>query len=247
LDNAHNLPLHLAVTLGVPLSILICTTVLWFFLRAKPWRERNAARQMAWSVLAVIGVRSLLEFPLWYGPFQIAAVCAVWMLRKKKASPFDAMTQGKGLSLSSNRLALCSLATAGVLAAACSYALWDYWRISQIYKPAGQCAALYRENTLNKVRDSWLFQRQVQFAELYITPLKADNAQHINGLAKELLHYSPEPRVVRKVIHSALLLGRQDEAEYYSKRFKAAFPQEYASWELRCAALCLAGTPIGEK
>jgi O-antigen ligase len=45
LDNAHNLPLHLAVELGVPVALLVCGMGLWLVLRAQPWREArpNAA------------------------------------------------------------------------------------------------------------------------------------------------------------------------------------------------------------
>jgi O-antigen ligase len=73
LDNAHNLPLHLAVELGVPLAVTVCAALLWLVLRARPWQESDATRQLAWGVLAVIGLHSLLEYPLWYGPFQMAA------------------------------------------------------------------------------------------------------------------------------------------------------------------------------
>jgi hypothetical protein len=41
-----------------------------------------------------------------------------------------------------------------------------------------------------------------------------------------MLHFSPEPKVVRLVIESATLLGRNAEAVYYLERFKAAFPNE---------------------
>ena len=36
LDNAHNLPLHLAVSLGVPAAALICVLLAFFALRARP-------------------------------------------------------------------------------------------------------------------------------------------------------------------------------------------------------------------
>ena len=72
LDNAHNLPLHLAVELGVPLSLAVCGGGLWLVWHAQPWRERDTTRQLAWGVLVVILLHSLLEYPLWYGPFQIA-------------------------------------------------------------------------------------------------------------------------------------------------------------------------------
>jgi O-antigen ligase len=72
LDNAHNLPLHLAVELGIPAALLICGFGVWWAARRRPWRETDAVRQLAWSVLAVILLHSLLEYPLWYGPFQVA-------------------------------------------------------------------------------------------------------------------------------------------------------------------------------
>jgi hypothetical protein len=49
-------------------------------------------------------------------------------------------------------------------------------------------------------------------------------------LALDLLHFSPEPRVVERLIESAVMLGRDDEAVFYLERFKAAFPQAHAAW-----------------
>jgi hypothetical protein len=49
-------------------------------------------------------------------------------------------------------------------------------------------------------------------------------------LAQRLLHFSPERRVVERVIDSALLLGRNAEAVFYLQRYKAAFPAAYADW-----------------
>ena len=74
LDNAHNLPLQLAVELGLPVALLACAALAWAVWRARPWAERQPARQLAWGVLAAIGLHSLVEYPLWYAPFQIA-VC----------------------------------------------------------------------------------------------------------------------------------------------------------------------------
>jgi O-antigen ligase len=72
LDNAHNLPLHLAVELGVPMALILCGAALWSTWRSRPWRESDPLRQLAWTVLAVLALHSLLEYPLWYGPFQMA-------------------------------------------------------------------------------------------------------------------------------------------------------------------------------
>ena len=49
-------------------------------------------------------------------------------------------------------------------------------------------------------------------------------------LALQALHYSPEPRVVRRVIESATLLGKDDQAVLHLARYRAAFPQDYQAW-----------------
>jgi hypothetical protein len=87
-------------------------------------------------------------------------------------------------------------------------------------------APAYRDETLQKVQSSWLFSDYVKFAELTTTPLTRENAEHLQTLALEMLHFSPEPKVARMVIESAVLLGRDTEAVYYLQRYKAAFPNE---------------------
>ena len=111
-----------------------------------------------------------------------------------------------------------------------AYAAWDYRRVSQIYLPPEARAAGYADDPLAKIRTSWLFRNQAAFAELTITPLTRANAQWTFETATALLHYSPEPRVIEKLIESAVLLGRDDEARWHLARFRAAFPQAYATW-----------------
>ena len=88
----------------------------------------------------------------------------------------------------------------------------------------------YRDDTLNKIRGTWLFRNQVRFAELSVTTLKPENAVAMYAMARELLHYSPEPRVIEKLIESAVMLGRDDEALFYLARYRAAFPEDHARW-----------------
>jgi hypothetical protein len=222
LGNAHNLPLHLAVELGVPAALLICGALGWLAWRARPWREQDAARQMAWGVLAVIALHSLLEFPLWYGPFLWAACLSaglLWATREPCALVPDAARPGRWQVL-----------LAALLLGAVSYAAWDYQRVSQIYRPLEQRRAAYRDNTLEKISHSWLFAQQARFAELVLTPVTRDNAARMNALAHELLWYSPEARVVEKLIESAVQLGRDEEALLFLARYRAAYPQEHARW-----------------
>ena len=117
-----------------------------------------------------------------------------------------------------------------VLIAIAGYAAWDYDRIGQIYRAPEDRAAAYRDDTLAKIRSSWLFANQVRFAELSITPLTPANAQWTFDTATALLHYSPEPRVIEKVIESAVMLGRDEEALAHLARYRAAFPLDHARW-----------------
>ena len=238
LDNAHNLPLHLAVELGVPFAVLACAFLGWLVCRAKPWLEIDPMRQLAWGVLAMIGLHSLVEYPLWYGPFQMAAtlsVCLLWVLPARTGRPAGASQLGEVHVNNWLVAPVFSNACAMLLIAILFFGSWDYWRVSQLYLPQPNRAAEYRDDTLNKVRNTWLYQDQVQFAELTTTPLTAANAAQLNTLAKHLLHFSPEPRVVEKLIESAVMLGHNDEAIYYLQRFRAAFPREHASWAKKSA------------
>ena len=81
-----------------------------------------------------------------------------------------------------------------------------------------------------KIRGSTLFAHQAQFAELSVTPLTPETAAQVHRFALELLHYSPEPRVIEKLIESSVMLGKDDEALYYLARYRAAFAQDHAKW-----------------
>lgn len=236
LDNAHNLPLHLAVELGLPAAFMACAGAGWMVWRAKPWRESNPARQMAWSVLAVVLLHSMVEYPLWYGPFELAAGLCIGLLWATAAAPeprAGAASDLRGLQKNKGNSAaalITSALTATIMIAALLYAAVDYYRVSQIYLPTAERSIAYREDTLNKIRGSWLFRDQARFAELSVTALTPDNAAAMHAMALELLHYSPEPRVIEKLIESAVLLGRDDDAALYLARYRAAFPQDHARW-----------------
>ena len=227
LDNAHNLPLHLAVELGVPVSLAVCLGVAAWIWRARPWAERDAGRQLGWAVLAVLGLHSLLEYPLWYGPFQMALFLSLWLLWPQSASHGahrQNFTQNRPLALTALVL------TATLTIAFIVYAAWDYWRIGQIYRPVHERALAYRDDTLRNIQASWLFSAQVRFASLTTTPLTPGNAAEQYRSALNLLHFSPEPRVIERVIDSARLLGLTEAAAFHALRYQAAFPDSYTDW-----------------
>jgi hypothetical protein len=196
LDNAHNLPLQLAVTLGIPLAVLMLALCAGVIGRAKPWRAVRTGHQMAWGVIAALGLHSLLEYPLWYGPFQMALLLCVALL-------WPAGTRVGG------RVA-CAV-VAGWLGVAIGYTALDYWRVGQLHLPTSQRHADYQEDTLQKVRNSWMFQDEVRFAEVTTTPVTPENAEKLYAQALQALHFSPEPAVITPLLQSAEVSGADGE------------------------------------
>jgi O-antigen ligase len=243
LDNAHNLPLHLAVELGIPAAVLLCGGFAWLVLAARPWRERDPSRLLAWGILGAIVLHSLVEYPLWYGPFQLMFGLCLGILWPGRRSVRGLGGRDTGSADAADaepsalyRLPAMRTAAALALMAAVSYAAWDYIRISQIYEARDDRLPAYQDDTLAKLHGSWLFANQVRFAELTLTTVTRANAAEMHALAERTLHFSPEPRVIVKLIESAVLLGREDEAYAQAERFSIAFPDDYARW-LRGEAL----------
>ena len=227
LDNAHNLPLHLAVELGLPYALLFCAAVLWWVLRSAPWAEVQPARQLAWAVLLLLGVHSMVEYPLWYGPFIITLGLCLGLLQPLKYASNRPVTQVKPAQAAIKFIAI------GLLCLA-AYLGYDYHRASQIYLDKAERSARYPSDalggTLGYAQQSWVYQRQAKFAELMVTAVTPQTAAQVLTLALDLVHYSPEPRVIEPLIEAAVMLHFDDVAAVHLARYKAMYPQEYAAW-----------------
>ena len=212
LDNAHDFPLHLALEFGVPFAVAVITVVGVWVLRRAPWREQHPWRVMAWCVWVVLGLHSLLEYPLWYGPFQMTlglAIGLLWGAPSARTSAHIKQEAQEGPML-----------VAAILFIGCLYAAWDFNRVGQIYRQAASRDAAYRDNPLHHAKQSWLFRNQADFAELTTQTITADNAAELYPQAVRLMHYSPEARVVQSVIDSAKLLGHDEEAQTLTERLE---------------------------
>ncbi|MGQ0710914.1 MAG: Wzy polymerase domain-containing protein [Rhodoferax sp.] len=225
-DNAHNLPLQLAVEGGLVVAVLVCAGLGWWVWREQPWKERDPDRLLAWAVLGVIGIHSMLEFPLWYGPFQLAVFWCIWVLWRRKdgrGSPVP----GTGPHRRSDWV---RMPLAGGLLALALVLAWDYARVSQVYRLPAE-----RWTWLGVPQRALFFQDYLDFAQFTTTPVQEDNAAKMVELGQRMLHFSPEPRVVVILLRAAQVARREDVPQWLLPRFAVAYPNEYVAWRARQA------------
>ena len=160
---------------------------------------------MAWAVLAVIVVHSLLEYPLWYGPFQIAfGLCLglLWPAAPRDGSP----------ARCARARALRERCRCGVRGGAV--------RLRRLGLPAREPdlpaarSALTRDARRSLARHPPLLAVSQPGAIRRTDDHPADAGERgldFRHSARALLHYSPEPRVIEKLIESATVLGREQE------------------------------------
>jgi len=214
-DNAHNLFLQVAVEAGIPAALALLALFVFVLWRTRPWRERDPGRILCWAVIALVLLHSMVEYPLWYGPFQLALLLAAAHLWRTRPGGPQRVRAGP-------RLAIC---VAGALTLAA--VVWDYHRVSQIFLAPPARSSAYADDPLRYAWRSPVFRAQARFAAFTLTPLTRANASEMALMGERVLHYSPEPAVVRKLIEALLLTGQDAAAQWHLARFRAAFPTDH--------------------
>ena len=146
-DHTHNLPLQLMVELGLPLSLLVMALLAVALWQAglRAWRAQGETATLAragWVLVLMIGLHSLVEYPLWYAYFLLPAALA-WGLvlglpvgtadeaepvpAAGRVAPSPALPRGAG--------GAAGLISGLLMAAGGVFAVWDYQRVVVIYAP----------------------------------------------------------------------------------------------------------------
>jgi len=156
-DHTHNLPLQFAVELGVPLAALamgLIVAALWGAFRCA--RHAVAADQPAVRcglvMVLMMGVHSLLEYPLWYAYFLLPTAFAFgFAVSGRVAGP---PRPGRGRTW---------LVGGGVLLAAGGvFSVVDYLSVVQIFAPGSRAAPL--EERIESGRRSVFFAHHADYA-----------------------------------------------------------------------------------
>ena len=227
LEHGHNLVLQVAAEMGLTgLLILLGTLALWF------WQARAAPRTIfhwwGYSLLAVLAIHSMLEYPLWYTYFLGLAALALGI--------FD--TTFYRLKLRSlGRLSVAAMLLVGLLSLSQMLYIYKY----QKFDFETMARTLYASVTDNSyaqrmrvrlIHDSMVTaQGHALLLRPYIDNFLGDAGwDHIadkGALSERVMHYRPFNAVVYR--HAVLLaqLGRQAEARVQIERAIWAFPEDF--------------------
>ncbi|UUX96285.1 Wzy polymerase domain-containing protein [Aquabacterium sp. J223] len=135
-DHAHNLPLHLMAELGIPLGGAITLGLLWSMWRAfrRSWAvagEDGIAYRAAFMMLVMVGLHSLLEYPLWYLYFLLPTA---WLLGLCLGAPVPGEVP-RPASRTEVRVWTWALRGVGLLAIAGAVWAWQqYMTVSVIFQ-----------------------------------------------------------------------------------------------------------------
>lgn len=225
LDNAHNLPLHLAVEFGLVVAFLVVGGVGYWVWRFRPWRVRAGDDGLAWTLVILLLLHSMVEYPLWFAPnIFLMGYCVAILGGSSYAELGDKFARVWGTSC-------CVLIFCFAV-----FAKLAYNQVAWVYSMPARGDGWGRQIALDLSKGNWLFEAQLDFAALGILRVDKENADHVNGLSERLLHFSAEPRVIEVLIESERVKGG-DRYDYWVERYKVTFPEEFNRWRMSCVGI----------
>ena len=220
-DHTHNLPLQFAVEMGLPLAAL----VLGLLLVALGLAVRKAvvaipedlpAVRCSLVMVLMMGVHSLLEYPLWYAYFLLPTAFAFGVaLSGREARDVAAQAEAEAArSARPSRLRPALLAGSVLLVAGAVWSVYDYWKVVQIFAPGDDAPSL--EARIATGRTSVLFRHHAEYAAVTMAP---NPSTEMAGFAIAT-HYLLDARLMTAWSKAYAELGDLDRARYLAQRLK---------------------------
>jgi O-antigen ligase len=210
-DHTHNLPLHLAVELGVPLALLVLGLLAWGLWQAFD-RSRSVegsdgvVRRAAFVMVLLMALHSQLEYPLWYAYFLLPTAFAWGLCLSESGTPTEAApTRGASWMLLAG--------VAMMLAAAVT--VWDYKRVVAIFSPPLDSTDTLAERIVEG-RHSWFFAHHADYA--LVTTI--DGAGTLPGVFDRATHFLLDTRLMMAWANALAAQGDIERARYIAARLR---------------------------
>ncbi len=235
-DHAHNLMLHLGVELGVPLALLVLGLMGYALMQAgrcalddgrepgarstrlfgkvepgeaPPAGQRVPMQRAAFVMVFMVGVHSLLEYPLWYSYFLLPAAFAFGLgLERPDARDTELAASDQGDVTRPFVLAAMALVLGATLA------LWDYRSVVLIFDPPANAGPL--EKRIADGRRSILFAHHADYAAATV----AEHPGKVMKAFRRAPHFLIDARLMMAWAHALDETGETDKARYVAARLK---------------------------
>ncbi|WIT13134.1 Wzy polymerase domain-containing protein [Paucibacter sediminis] len=221
-DHCHNLPLQLLVELGWPMGLLVLGLLTWslgqaFFASLRADGPDAVMLRCVFMLVLMIGLHSLLEYPLWYAYFLLPTAFAL------------GLSQGWSAPVVSRRLPKAAMQLAGVLMLAGSaYAARDYLSVVEVYAPSAHAPSL--EQRIQKAQQSLFFSAQADYAAATSLPSGAEALEATRRTSHQLI----DVRLMMAWANSLHAVGDDDKARYVVQRLKEFRSAQGAEWLAAC-------------
>ncbi|UXH78183.1 PglL family O-oligosaccharyltransferase [Roseateles amylovorans] len=232
-DHTHNLLMQVLVELGFVVGGVVLLALLIGVATAaiRAWRAPGAAGHCAFMVVAMIGLHSMFEYPLWYAYFLLPAAFALGLCLPRSTSEDDPAP-----SITPIRRWV-PLVLGAVMTALVPLTVLDYLRIVHIYAPPADAASLDERIVVGQ--GSPLFDLQADYAAATVLPPGADAL----GAAQRTGHHLIDVRLMMAWAKSLNAVGETDKARYLVQRLKEFRNAAAEDWLGECAAL----SDVGDK
>lgn len=210
-DHTHNLPLHFAVEMGLPLAALVMGLLLLSLGLAirkavVSIEEDLPAVRCSLVMVLMMGVHSMLEYPLWYAYFLLPTAFAFGVALSGR--------EKKGDHPKPSRMKPFLLACSGLLVAGALWSVVDYWKVVQIFAPGDDAAPL--EQRIAVGRTSVLFRHHAEYAAVTTAPKPSTE---MAGFAIAT-HYLLDARLMIAWAKALAESGEVEKARYVAQRLK---------------------------
>lgn len=229
-DHCHNLPMQLAVELGLPLSLTVLGLLSWSLWRAlrMSMQAQDAGqalmRRCAFMLVLMIGLHSLLEYPLWYAYFLLPTAFAFGLALGRPDGQPQRDPEVEGLP----RL----LAVTGVvLMLGTAIAVWDYQRVVVIYSPSETAAPL--PERIHAGQKSLFFSTQADYA----AATSLGYGPQALAAAKRSAHQLIDARLMVAWAKSLHAVGDDQKASYVAERLREFHNKSSEAFFAECSAL----------
>ncbi len=222
--HSHNLFLQLLAETGIA-GLLCVATPLASWLWRTPWRNLHPERCWAIGVLAVVGLHSMVEFPLWHANF-----LGMFALLFGIASPGGVVVEPTRL----RRGLVLVLVLAGILTARgvwSDYRSFERWYLALEAKSArGEIPGKSDLESLMDLREDSLFGPYFERIASEAIALDEDDLGDKLALNSQVMRAYPMPSVVLRQIALLALSGRDAEAMRTLRAATRVYPEWTRQW-----------------